>query len=993
MDVVNTTDENANGSESKRDGDVANVCTTTTTVEANAGEIQATTTQNIKTKAVLQTFQRQKGDDEESDSTQDKDTPSAKRDSRIILHYSTSKMAWDWAVLTLTAYTAVVVPMVAAFRIGPRSTAWLVVDSSFDLFFLADMAVNFHTTYVGSEGTMVTDLKRIRMKYVKTWFPIDLLSCLPYDAVTLAFGEVHEKGLAYMLSVLKACRLLRIIRIARDVDRYLEHAWATLVVLVCLILLICHWMACGWYATSLSGVIEHFKNLDKIALQELKQTYTRDNIFKPRNDFVNFDNDSVYWINIVYDYETPSSITLNDFTDDVDDTEVLTLPSKNWLLRLEETTGELYLWNSSTGKLSGGPSFRTCYTSCLYFAMTSVISAGFGNVAADTTSERIYCIFILLIGGLLYAAILGNVTNIIQQITAKEQEFLDNLKVVRNFGRLYALPAELTESICDYISFTREATHGISVDKILGYLPEHKQAEVCVFLHKDVLETQEVFKSINEDGSRILARKLQRLYLAPRDVVCDRAEEVDAIYFVMSGSLEVLQDDHLVALLERGDSFGTYFWELVSNNSQSEVLVKALTYVKLDYITADYLLNAMDSFSAIDQAFKRNCVLTYNLCFRFVFRTMEAVVWEREAAEDPVKAKKLQRLKRWRQKVMKKKQEEILADGMKERNLFGEKNRNKDSTNLPEVKRLNADQSNNGNKLSSWSGRCRAFLQAIHCSFKFSFHSNKIGDTWSKKANRDTENESLVGIEVGNLPKGELNQIKLDHKLPAKRPIIACCKRCGKPVKPVIDSNTRSELRLKRKGQEPLQKPLKSTKNNRRIKLVPLRNAKHMDLIQRPKIADGSVANTYNNSACNEILSQNASAGEISGRKNYTVGNMSAAQDKNKVTNTDHDFSEVNSTLSDILLSASCVKYVLNRSGRREWITIGEIPFTLEGKLWKELELPESTKDVLQSLLDFKTVVSQALKDLESNITRTEAVVNGVTHLVSQLTNETRQIG
>ena len=81
-----------------------------------------------------------------------------------------------------------------------------------------------------------------------------------------------------------------------------------------MILLICHWMACGWYATSLRGVIEHFKNLDKIALQELKQTYTRDNIFKPRNDFVNFDNDSVYWINIVYDYETPSSITLNDFT-------------------------------------------------------------------------------------------------------------------------------------------------------------------------------------------------------------------------------------------------------------------------------------------------------------------------------------------------------------------------------------------------------------------------------------------------------------------------------------------------------------------------------------------------------------------------------------------------------------------------------------------------------------------------------------------------------
>ena len=49
--------------------------------------------------------------------------------------------------------------------------------------------------------------------------------------------------------------------------------------------------------------------------------------------------------------------------------------------------------------LSGGPPVSYSYTSSMYFTMTSVTSAGFGNIAADTTLEMVYCIFILFLGG------------------------------------------------------------------------------------------------------------------------------------------------------------------------------------------------------------------------------------------------------------------------------------------------------------------------------------------------------------------------------------------------------------------------------------------------------------------------------------------------------------------------------------------------------------------------------------------------------------------
>lgn len=58
-----------------------------------------------------------------------------------------------------------------------------------DLIFLLDIVINFHTTYVGPGGEVISDPKVIRMNYIKSWFVIDLLSCLPYDMVNFLFSQ------------------------------------------------------------------------------------------------------------------------------------------------------------------------------------------------------------------------------------------------------------------------------------------------------------------------------------------------------------------------------------------------------------------------------------------------------------------------------------------------------------------------------------------------------------------------------------------------------------------------------------------------------------------------------------------------------------------------------------------------------------------------------------------------------------------------------------
>lgn len=60
------------------------------------------------------------------------------------------------------------------------------------------------------------------------------------------------------------------------------------------------------------------------------------------------------------------------------------------------------------GVLGGGPSMRSSYVTSLYFALSSLTSVGFGNVSANTDSEKIFSICTMLIGGewmLLFATL------------------------------------------------------------------------------------------------------------------------------------------------------------------------------------------------------------------------------------------------------------------------------------------------------------------------------------------------------------------------------------------------------------------------------------------------------------------------------------------------------------------------------------------------------------------------------------------------------------
>ncbi|XP_021205044.2 potassium voltage-gated channel protein eag isoform X2 [Bombyx mori] len=485
----------------------------------------------------------------------------------ILLHYCAFKAIWDWIILCLTFYTAIMVPYNVAFKNKTsEDVSLLVIDSIVDVVFFIDIVLNFHTTFVGPGGEVVSDPKVIRKNYFKSWFLIDLLSCLPYDVFN-AFDH-DEDGIGSLFSALKVVRLLRLGRVVRKLDRYLEYGAAMLILLLCFYMLVAHWLACVWYSIGRS------------------------------------DADS----GLQY----------------------------SWLWKLANVTQSpySYVWsNESDGpELVNGPSRKTMYVTALYFTMTCMTSVGFGNVAAETDNEKIFTICMMIVAALLYATIFGHVTTIIQQMTSATAKYHDMLNNVREFMKLHEVPKALSERVMDYVVSTWAMTKGIDTDKVLNYCPKDMKADICVHLNRKVFNEHPAFRLASDGCLRALAMHFQMSHSAPGDLLYHTGESIDSLCFIVTGSLEVIQDDEVVAILGKGDVFGDSFWK-DSAVGQSAANVRALTYCDLHTIKRDRLLEVLDFYQAFANSFARNLTLTYNLRHRLIFRKVADVRRERELME------------------------------------------------------------------------------------------------------------------------------------------------------------------------------------------------------------------------------------------------------------------------------------------------------------------------------------------------------------------------
>lgn len=200
--------------------------------------------------------------------------------------------------------------------------------------------------------------------------------------------------------------------------------------------------------------------------------------------------------------------------------------------------------------------------------------------------------------------------------------------------RLHGMPNQLNERIMDYVVSTWAMTKGIDATKVLNYCPKDMRADICVHMNRSVFNEHPAFRLASDGCLRALAVHFHINHSAPGDMLYHSGESLDMLCFIVSGSLEIIQDDEVLAILSRSkrlkrkrkhsfgfqgtnDVFGDDFWSKNRDSvGQSTANVRALTYCNIHQIRRERLLEVLDFYHSFSISFARNMILTYNLRHR-----------------------------------------------------------------------------------------------------------------------------------------------------------------------------------------------------------------------------------------------------------------------------------------------------------------------------------------------------------------------------------------
>ncbi|KAG8566667.1 hypothetical protein GDO81_013340 [Engystomops pustulosus] len=420
--------------------------------------------------------------------------------------------------------------------------------------FIVDIVINFRTTYVNTNDEVVSHPAKIAIHYFKGWFLIDMVAAIPFDLLIYRTGTDETTTL---IGLLKTARLLRLVRVARKLDRYSEYGAAVLFLLMCTFALIAHWLACIWYA-----------------IGNVERPYMEHKI--------------------------------------------------GWLDNLANQIGKSY----NDTDLSSGPSIKDKYVTALYFTFSSLTSVGFGNVSPNTNSEKIFSICVMLIGSLMYASIFGNVSAIIQRLYSGTARYHTQMLRVKEFIRFHQIPNPLRQRLEEYFQHAWSYTNGIDMNaanihpaagsqakiicQVLKGFPECLQADICLHLNRTLLQNCKAFRGATKGCLRALAMKFKTTHAPPGDTLVHYGDVLTTLYFISRGSIEILRDDIVVAILGKNDIFGEPI-SLYARPGKSNADVRALTYCDLHKIQREDLLEVLDMYPTFSDCFWSNLEITFNL--------------------------------------------------------------------------------------------------------------------------------------------------------------------------------------------------------------------------------------------------------------------------------------------------------------------------------------------------------------------------------------------
>jgi len=456
---------------------------------------------------------------------------------------------WDFLITLITLYTLTFSPYQMAF---PEVTSNFIqiMECFMDLVFMIDIIFQFFIPFYNYEEDLIKTKIEIAKNYITGWFFIDLIASIPGSIMTYFMMEKYKEADSEELSSLvihsnyqnsgSFGNINKITRLAKFY-RVLKITKLSKII-------------------KMSGDSTKKKINSKIIPKEnmgmsasVKRILNSLFIFLFASHMI-----SCIWI----------FIGTSDFP--------------NWLVK---------------AKIADSDNF-SIYISSLYFHWTTIFTIGYGDILSYNTTERLYNIFLMFVGVLIYSFAVSALGTVVTSYDISEEKFMKNMDNLYEMRVRYNLPNNFSDKVEKILRYDFKNN---KTEKFLfiNDLPIRVKNELLLNMYKDVIRNFKFFKDKSTEFSTSVVFMMRPLRLFKNEYLFYEGEFVEEIVFVRKGYLTVNlglnYNEAKIMEVRPNEHFGEIF--LLSKTPSPVILKVGSKFADLIIIRSEDMFELSETYS------------------------------------------------------------------------------------------------------------------------------------------------------------------------------------------------------------------------------------------------------------------------------------------------------------------------------------------------------------------------------------------------------------